>query len=117
MFGFQQRKPDIYHDRDFKLGDVFGPLTPRTPPTFHTNEPPAEGALLLEKVAKRYLKITRADKSFVILEWDGSPTFNRLILNEGFPEHKLEKVLNYVWNFQHAYVIKEDEEEPLFPWR
>lgn len=109
----------LEHDRDFKHGELFGPLTPDRIPAPARRLPPEPGQLLFERVGGM-LKITRPDGSFTILDWDGSITFDRLVLNEGLPTAKLDRLLSYVWSYHVAYASTEADEEDtpasLFPW-
>ena len=108
-------------DLDFKHGELFGPLT--QPPPLIPKAPnplPEEGTLLFERVG-RQLKITRPNSSFTLLEWDDSEKMHRLIENEKVPPYKVDKVLNYVWSYRHAYVSLDDitaadVTKELFPW-
>lgn len=94
---------------DFLDTDVFGPLARKPawgpPPPLAKPDP---GDLLLERVAGRMLKITRPDGSYVSMFWTPGHALELKIRKEGVPAHKIERVLNHVWEYRSAYVSCND---------
>lgn len=101
---------DFKHTAHDRVIDLFGPMTPKVcwePPP----KPPLpiDGYLLVEKVAGKFIRITRPDGSFNSCPWVPDHRFDLMLKVEGIPESKKEELLNHVWSYRHAYVSTEGD--------
>jgi len=76
-------------------------------------ELPQPGELLVERVARRYMRVTRSDGSYISMLWDPSPLFEHQLIREGIPKEKLEKILDHVWSYFSAYVTMTPKADPV----